>query len=339
MSAIERANGHRPSGLLHLLHPTLKSAPRPKAEDLRFDLEAAMSAVVPLHSDVPSDAFTASILGTEREGNGVLIDDHGLVLTIGYLIVEATDVSVVTGAGKTVPCDVIAYDYDTGFGLVRAIAPTGAPPLELGRSAELAERDTVIVSAQGGLAQTISANVVSKREFAGYWEYLLDEAIFTTPPHPNWGGAALIGDDGKLLGIGSLFVEDALPGRESMAGNMFVPIDLLKPIFDDLLRMGRARGASRPWLGMFTTEAYGQLVVAGVAPDGPADQADVRAGDVVLSADGKRVTRLADMFRRIWGSGDAGVDVRLTILRDGNPKNFVVHSGDRYDYLKLPLRH
>jgi S1-C subfamily serine protease len=337
MQGIDRANGHRPSGLLHLLHPALKSAPKPKPEDLPFDLEAVLSAVLPLHTEIPSDAFTASILGTEREGNGVLIDDDGLVLTIGYLIVEASEVNVISG-GRAVPCATIAYDYDTGFGLVRATAPLGVKPLELGVSAELEERDQVIISAHGGLPQTISGYVVSKREFAGYWEYLLDEAIFTSPLHPNWGGAALIGAEGKLMGVGSLFVEDALPGEDPIAGNMFVPIDLLKPIFSDLLTKGRTSGGSRPWLGMFTTEAFGQLVVAGVAPDGPADVAGIRPGDVVINASGHHVVRLADFFRRVWGLGEAGVEVPLTILRDGDPIEFMVSSGDRYAYLKLPHR-
>ncbi|MEE8544239.1 MAG: S1C family serine protease [Alphaproteobacteria bacterium] len=338
MQGIDRANGQRPSGLLHLLHPALKSAPKPKPEELPFDLESALAAILPLHTEIPSDAFTASILGTEREGNGVLIDDDGLLLTIGYLIVESTVVNVVSGAGKTVPCAAIAYDYDTGFGLVRATAPLGVKPMELGSSAELEERDQVIISAHGGLAQTISGYVVSKREFAGYWEYLLDEAIFTSPLHPNWGGAALIGADGKLVGIGSLFVEDALPAEDPIPGNMFVPIDLLKPIFSDLLTKGRASGASRPWLGIFTTEAFGQLVVAGVAPDGPADRAGIWPGDVVVSAGGHHVARLADFFRKVWGLGRAGVAVPLTILRDGDPLEIVIASGDRYEYLKLPHR-
>ena len=338
MQGIERANGQRPSGLLHILHPTLQSAPRPNPEEVAFDLEEVMSAVIPLGAEIPSDAFTAQILGTEREGNGVVIDDEGLVLTIGYLIVEASAVSVVGADGKTVAADVLAYDYDTGFGLVRAFAPLGVKPLGFGRSAGLEEGDSVIIAAQGGLTQTISGRVVSKREFAGYWEYLLDEAIFTSPPHPNWGGAALIGSEGKLLGIGSLFVEDALPGKNSLAGNMFVPIDLIEPIFADLLTKGRASGAPRPWLGMFTTEALGQLVVMGVVPEGPADLAGVLAGDVILSANGQHLTRLADMFRQLWGSGSAGIDIRLTVLRDNETIDIIVRSGDRYDYLRLPRR-
>ena len=338
MPGIERANGQRPSGLSQLLNPAFKTAPRPKAEDLTFDLDAVASAVVPVVAEIPSDAFTAQILGTEREGSGVLIDADGLILTIGYLIVEATAVHVGGAGGMSVPADVMGYDYDTGFGLVRAFERLEPRPVEIGDSAELKERDPVIIVAQGGVAQSISGHVVSKREFAGYWEYLLEEAIFTSPPHPNWGGAALIGSDGRLHGIGSLFVEDALPGEDRLAGNMFVPIDLLKPIFADLLSKGRTGGAPRPWLGMFTTEAFDQLVVAGVAPGGPAEKAGIRPGDIVVRANGRRVTRLAEMFREIWGLGSAGVTVRLTIVRDSEAIEIMVPSGDRYDYLNLPHR-
>lgn len=336
MKEEERTNGHRASGLLHLLHPSLRTAPRPDPDDLAFDLDQALNAIPALRAEIPADAYTARLLGTEREGSGILIDDRGLVLTIGYLVVEATAVNLTTNDGRSFPAEVVAYDYDSGFGLVRAAEPLPGKPLTRGRSGELGAGSPVIVATQGGRNQAISGNIVSKREFAGYWEYLLDEAIFTSPPHPNWGGAALLGTDGKLYGVGSLYVEEALPGGSPLPGNMFVPIDVLEPIFADLMTLGRAARASRPWLGMFTTEAQSEMLVAGVAPGGPADRAGIRAGDVLLSVEGEPVAGMGDMYRRIWGTGDAGADIRLGFRRDGDAFDLVVKSGDRYDYLKLP---
>ena len=336
MKEEERTNGHRASGLLHLLHPSLRTAPRPDPDDLAFDLDQALNAIPALRAEIPADAYTAQLLGTEREGSGILIDDRGLVLTIGYLVVEATAVSLTTNDGRLFPAKVVAYDYDSGFGLVRAAEPLPGAPLTRGRSSELGAGAPIIVATQGGRNQAISGNIVSKREFAGYWEYLLEEAIFTSPPHPNWGGAALLGADGKLYGVGSLYVEEALPGGNPLPGNMFVPIDLLEPIFADLMTLGRAARASRPWLGMFTTEAQDEMLVAGVAPGGPADRAGIRAGDVLLSVEGEPVAGMGDMYRRIWGTGDAGADIRLGFQRDGDAFDLVVRSGDRYNYLKLP---
>ncbi len=294
-----------------------------------------LAAVVRLQAEVPPDARTAPGLGTEREGNGVVIDDNGLVLTIGYLILEAMSVTVFDAEGRPVQSDILAYDYDTGFGLIRARAPLGVRPLALGDSDKVAERDPVLVAGHGGAAGTIGAVVVSRREFAGYWEYLLDNAIFTAPPHPNWGGAALIDLDGKLVGIGSLVVNDALPEARPIPGNMFVPINLLKPIFADLLDRGRAGGPQRPWLGMFTAEHSGHVMVTRVAPDGPAAAAGLRAGDVVVDVGGQTVGSMADLFRKVWRSGPAGTEIPMRVQRDGHLTEFEVRSADRYDYLKL----
>ena len=245
MDEIEHSNGHRPAGLLHLLHPALMSAPRPKPEDLSYDLEAVLSAVLPMTTEVPADAYTAPTLGTERQGNGVLIDDQGLILTIGYLILEATGINIVC-KGSIVPASIVGYDNQSGFGLVRTVRPLDARPIEIGSSAALQEHESVIIAAQGGLSQAISGRVVSKREFAGSWEYLLDEAIFTSPLHPNWSGAAVIGtDDGKLRGIGSLFIQEVASGQDAVPGNMFVPIDILKPIYCHLLANGAGPGRSQ----------------------------------------------------------------------------------------------
>ena len=305
------------------------------ADTAPFDLDDTVKAVVKVSAEVPADARTAAFLGTEREGNGIVIDDNGLVLTIGYLILEAMSANVANAAGQMVPAEIVAYDYDTGFGLLRALDPLEIEPLRLGNAGDLKERDPVLVVGNGGQEATIGAFVVSRREFAGYWEYLLESAIFTSPPHPNWGGAALIGPNGRLLGVGSLLVRDAMPPPDLIPGNMFVPIDLLKPILGELLELGRSGGKPRPWLGMFSAESLGRVVVTSVARDGPADSAGIESGDVVVSVSGESIDDMGRLYRKIWSLGDAGVDVPITVLRGSQALDIVVRSGDRYDYLKL----
>ena len=294
-----------------------------------------LSAVVRIRAEVPSDARTARFLGTVREGNAVVIDDNGLALTIGYLILEAMSATLFDGDGRPVPADIIAYDYDTGFGLVRATGPLGVKPIAIGDSDALEEKQPVLVAGHGGVDGTIGAVVVSRRQFAGYWEYLLDDAIFSSPPHSNWGGAALISLSGELVGIGSLMVPDALPGPEPVPGNLFVPINLLKPIFADLLTNGRAAGPERPWLGMFTTEHRGRVVVTNVAPDGPAERAGLQPGDVILAVGEDVVESMAGLFRSIWRTGEAGVLILLKIRREDATTDITVQSAKRYDYLRL----
>ena len=341
MPGIEEANGHRANGVLPILQPPPLSGPRPNADELSFDLRAALAAVRPLRSAVPRDAHTAYSLGTEREGNAVLIDSDGLLLTIGYLIVEATDVIVSDDKGHPVPAQVVGYDHETGFGLIRAVNSLGIAPITMASTAApLRDNDPAIIAAQGGLEQAISAKVASRREFAGSWEYLLDEAIFTTPLHTNWSGSALIAnDDGRLLGLGSLFVQDAVEGGSPVPGNMFVPIDLLTPILDDLITLGRRASPPRPWLGMHTTEALGHLLVAGVHDRGPADKAGIEPGDLVRTVDGDEVFGLAEMYRRMWSIGHAGVDIRFGIQRDAEALEIVIETGDRREYLRLPQTH
>src|SRR5579862_6025628 len=273
------------------------SAVQPKPEDYGYDLDGALSCVVGLHATVPSDAFTADTLGTERAGNGVFIRDNGLVLTIGYLITEAETVWLNLNDGRAVPGHVLGYDQETGFGLVQALAKLDMPALEIGKSAAAAIGERVVVAGAGGRQRSVAARIVAKQEFAGYWEYVLDEAIFTAPAHPNWGGTALIGPAGDLLGIGSLQLQHAVEKGQAQNINMMVPIDLLKPIVDDLMKLGRRNAPPRPWLGLYATEVENRLVIVGLADKGPAKKADLRAGDIVLSVAGKEVRDLASFFR------------------------------------------
>jgi len=294
-----------------------------------FDIDAALAAVVPVAARVPDGALTAAVLGTDRQGHGTVIDADGLIVTIGYLIAEADAVWVTGRDGRTVPAYVVGYDYETGFGLVRPTAPLDAGRLALGTSATLAIGEPVISSGHGGRSQAVRATVVGRREFAGYWEYVLDEAIFTAPAHPNWGGAALIGSDGRLQGVGSLLVQATDERGHSSGANMFVPIDLLKPILGDLCQLGGRRGPARPWLGIFVEEVNGCLAVSGVYTAGPAAQAGVEAGDIITAVGDERVAGLSELFRRIWALGEAGVEVPLTVVRGNSMHTIRVRSVDR----------
>ncbi|MFQ5902312.1 MAG: S1C family serine protease [Candidatus Binatia bacterium] len=303
-----------------------------------YGAEAAnkvFAAVVKVHSDVPADARTARSLGTEREGSGVVIDSGGLVLTIGYLILEAMRAEVVGPSGKPINAKIIGYDHNTGFGLLRATKPLGVTPMKFGKSSVVSERDEVIVASHGGTNSVQGAFVVSRREFAGYWEYLLENAIFTVPPHPDYGGAALIGPDGRLLGIGSLYVEDALPGHGRVPSNMFVPIDRLKPILADLITQGRSAEPPRPWLGVYSQEVGGRILVQRVSPGSPAYQAGIQPNDIIVGVAGKEVEGLADFYRKVWSRGNAGVEVPLNVLQGTRVRELTVRSADRYKYLRL----
>ncbi|MBX6321427.1 MAG: serine protease [Rhodospirillaceae bacterium] len=309
---------------------------QPQAADCAFDLDLALAAMTGLRAVVPEDAFTAGILGTERAGNGVVIRRDGLVLTIGYLITEAESVWLSLSDGRSVPAHVLAYDQITGFGLVQALARLDVPALPLGSSAAARVGDPVVVGGAGGRQRSVAARIVAKQEFAGYWEYLLDEAIFTAPSHPNWGGAGLIDHAGTLIGIGSLQLQQGREGQPQTDVNMIVPIDLLKPTLNDMMTLGRPNRPPRPWLGIYATEVAGKVVVAGLAGRGPAQKADVRIGDVVLAVAGDRVSGLADFYRRVWSLGEAGVSVPLTIYRDGRAIEVPVPSTDRGRLLKRP---
>jgi len=308
---------------------------QPKADEVRFGLAPAMRAVVMLRAEIPDDAFTAEILGTERFGNGVVIRDDGLILTIGYLITEAESIWLTANDGTVVPGHPLGYDFATGFGLVLPLGNLGMPALPIGSAATLAEGDEAYVLGRGGRTHALTAKVFAKREFSGYWEYVLDEALFTTPPHPEWSGAALLDSDGRLAGIGSLFVQETVSGEE-VRGNMFVPIDLLPPILDDMLKHGRSMAPPRPWLGMYTIEQQGRLIVNALANNGPAESAEIEPGDIVTEVAGHRVGHLADLFRAIWRQGQAGTEIPLTLVREGTPLHVVVRSADRTDYFRKP---
>jgi len=310
------------------------AADPPRVETPSIDPEAFFAAIVTVQAHALPDARSAATLGTEREGTGVVIGKAGLILTIGYLIIEADDVKIVDDEGHARPARVVAYDHSTGFGLIQPIAPFDVAPLKLGDSGKLAESDPVLIVSHGGRDEATRAVVVSRRPFTGSWEYLLDRAIFTSPPAPNWSGAALVGTDGSLLGVGSLIVRDASEGDPHLPGNMFVPIDALKPILSDLIKTGRRAGPARPWLGVSTDEVQGRLVVDRVSPEGPADRAGVRSGDIILAVGAEGVRSQAEFYRRIWGRGAAGSEIPLRVLQGIDVHEIKVRSIDRMDYFR-----
>ncbi len=308
---------------------------QPKAEETQFDLARALDAVVLVRVEVPEDGTTAGTLGTERGGYGVVINEKGLVLTIGYLITEASQIWLTTNRGAVVAGYPMAYDQTTGFGLIQPLGKLDAPYLQRGRTADVKVGDSAFVIGHGGRAHSLKTRLIGKREFAGSWEYVLDEAIFTAPAHPQWGGAALLDTLGDLIGIGSLLVQQESNG-ETVHANMFVPIDLLNPILDAMLKTGRSPFPPHPWLGMSTQDPDGKLVVGRISPRGPAERAGVRVGDMVLGVGEQRIHGLAEFFRTVWKLGPAGVEVPLMLARSGDVLRITVKSGDRNDFLKKP---
>ena len=311
---------------------------QPKPGEYGYDLDQALAAVVGIKATIPEDAFTAEILGTERAGNGAVINNRGLVLTIGYLITEAESIWLTTVDGRVVPATVVGYDQATGFGLVQALGRLDLPALKLGNSADATLGERVVVAGAGGRDGALAARVVARQEFAGYWEYVLEDAIFTFPAHPNWGGTGLINSAGELIGLGSLQLERERGGKSENL-NMVIPIDLFPPIRDELVKFGRTQKPVRPWLGVYSTEIEDRVIVVGLAGKGPAARAEIKTGDVILSVAGEKVSSLAALYRKVWSLGNAGVEVPLTLYRDGVTFDVRVNSSDRAKFLKAPRLH
>jgi len=311
---------------------TKTAKPAAKAVE-SVDPENLFTAIVKVSVLAIPDARSAATLGSEREGSGVVIGDRGLILTIGYLIIEADEVNVTDSRGRTFAARAVAYDHATGLGLVRTIAPMDARPVPFGDSGRLANREPVMIAGAGddGVA---FAYVVSKRAFAGSWEYALDQAIYTSPPTPNWSGAALFDREGRLLGVGSLLVGDANDDDPRIPGNMFIPIDLLKPILADLIKSGHRSGPARPWMGVSTGESQGRLVVSRVSPDGPAELAGLSVGDIILAVGDESVRTQADFYRKVWSRGGAGTEIPLKLLQGVDVREVRVKSIDRVDYFR-----
>jgi S1-C subfamily serine protease len=292
--------------------------------------EGILRSVVKIHATIPQEAESAGTLGTERQGNGVVIDSEGTILTVGYLIREAESIEVTAQGMKSVGAGVVGYDFGTGFGLIRTEKNLGVKPIALGKSSAVQTGDSILVVGHGGKDSIQVSRVISRQEFAGYWEYLLDEAIYTLPAFENFSGAALINTDGKLIGIGSLFTQVLVPDWGLVGCNIAIPIDLLGPIIDDLRKMGRSGKEQRPWLGINAAESHGRIFITKTTSGGPAEKAGMKPNDIVLRVDGKEVGGLSDFYRKVWAVGSAGAQIPLSILQGSKIRDIKVHSLDRH---------
>lgn len=316
-----------------------KAGPRlPKSQQAQAQLEKEaedmLAAVVRVRMKAIADARSNASLGQTREGTGVVIDDRGHIVTIGYIVIEADSIEITTQDNKTVPAILVGYDHASGFGLLRPTLPLGLKPMPMGQADDLSVREPVMILPAGGREVASLAYVVAKRKFSASWEYLLESAIFTSPPTYQWAGAALVSREGKLVGIGSLLVRESVEGGSQVPGNMFVPIDLLKPILGDLVAKGRRREPARPWLGLATEEVQGHLFVTRVSPDGPADKAGIRTGDIVLGVGADTVKNHEEFYRKVWGMGAAGIEVPLKLLQGADMRELGIRSIDRFQYFR-----
>lgn len=316
---------------------------QPEPGEHPFDLDEALRSVVGIKALVPADGFTAQSLGTERTGSGVVIRPDGLIATIGYLVTEAETIWLTTADGRAIPGHALAYDFESGFGLVQALGKLNLPALKVEAGEAPRTGDSVVLASAGGRRHALRATIAARQEFAGYWEYLLDEAIFTAPAHPSWGGAGLIGaapgGEPRLMGIGSLVMQQQDGKGRRVDLNMVVPGSLLPPILDDLLAYGRLNRPARPWLGLYAAEDDEGVVVNSMARNGPAMKAGVDEGDRILSVGGSRVSDLPSLWRALWSCGSAGCRVRMTISREGNSRDLTLVSADRRSFLKAPKLH
>ncbi|HSV55320.1 MAG TPA: S1C family serine protease [Burkholderiaceae bacterium] len=313
------------------------TAAAPDSQAMMDALQRANAAVVGVQVTATQGARSAETLGQRRSGSGVVIGPDGLILTIGYLMLEAENIQVTTHDNRTIPAAPVAYDLATGFGLVKALLPLrGITPVPLGSYQGVGTGQPLMASSGGEDGEVAVTRLVSKRPFSGYWEYHIEAALFTSPPIANHSGAPLFNQRGELVGIGSLFVADALGESPRVPGNMFVPVDLLKPILAEMQKTGSSSKSRRPWLGLTSSEQAGHVRVVRVAAGSPAYTAGVEPGDVVLAVDGTRVATLEEFYKRVWAHPSPEDEISLTVLQDGDVKTLTIKAVDRMTTMSKP---
>lgn len=305
-------------------------------------ISTILRAVVGIKARIPKDALSARTLGTERDGSGVLIDSTGLILTVGYLVLEATEIEIIRPGGKKIPATFIGYDSDSGLSLIKATKPLKLKPVNIGNSNDLKPGSRVMIVSHAGMPPVSASQVVSRRSYSGYWEYVVDDAIYISPPHDNYVGAVLFSGSGKVVGIGSMFVNDAIAKHVQLPGNMFVPVNTFKPVMLDLMNRGRPSRPERPWMGVHINEVDGKVRVVRITKNGPAERAGIKPGDHVVGVDGKPVKSMESLFRLVWARGNAAAVIPLDVVTEGKGELRVrrvnIHSQSRYDTYKIKVR-
>ncbi|MCM2252167.1 MAG: S1C family serine protease [Ramlibacter sp.] len=300
-------------------------------------LTKAHAAVVGVQVSATEGARSAETLGERRAGSGVVIAGDGLILTIGYLMLEADAIQIVTQDNRVLPARPVAYDLATGFGLIKPLLPLrNVAPVALGSHQDVQTGEPLIAASGGQQGELAITQLVSKRPFSGYWEYHIETALFTSPPIGNHSGAPLFNRRGELLGIGSLFVIDALGQNRPLPGNMFVPVDLLKPILAEMQSTGSSVQSRRPWLGLTSSQQEGRVQVVRVSKGSPAEAAGVQGGDVILAVDGVRVATLEEMYKRIWAHAQPDDEMKLTVQQGEDTRDLTVKGVDRMSTMAKP---
>jgi S1-C subfamily serine protease len=316
------------------------SASEPESTDHQALIEAmtkAHAAVVGVQVTATEGARSAETLGHRRAGSGVVIGADGLILTIGYLMLEADTIQIVTQDNRNFPARAVAYDLDTGFGLIKPLLPLrDVSPVALGSHQELSAGEPLMAASGGQDGEVGMTRLVSKRPFSGYWEYHIETALFTIPPIGNHSGASLFNRRGELLGIGSLLVADALGESPRLPGNMFVPVDLLKPILAEMERTGSSAKSRRPWLGVTSSEQGGRVQVVRVTKGSPAEAGGVQSGDVILEVDGVGVATLEEFYKRIWAHPNPDDEMKITVLQGADTRVLTLKGVDRLSVLAKP---
>jgi len=299
------------------------------------DILNIYKSVVKIDSIIPPEARTAQSLGTVRGGNGVVIDDKH-ILTIGYIVVEAETITITLPDGKKFPGELIGYDHTTGFGILRTIIQSDLTPLKIGDSDQLTKEDFLYVLPYLTEGRPSAVKMVSRRSFAGWWEYFLDKPIYTYPANSSFAGSALINEYGEVLGIGSLYVGDAAATGISSPGNMFVPINDLKPILDDLIENGRRTKDIKPYMGLTSSDNTGEVKITRVNDNGPAAKAGFSVNDTILAVNNEKINNIEDFYKVVWSFGGPGTKLQFDIERNQKKLNIELTTMDRNDFFVKP---
>jgi S1-C subfamily serine protease len=248
---------------------------------------------------------------------------------------ESESIEIGLSNGRRLPAKLVGYDHTSGFGIIKSVVPLKMPALQLGNSDNISSKQDLLIlpSPNRGVGSIVRS--VSRRPFTGWWEYFVESPIYTTPPNGLWAGAPILNENGEILGIGSLFVSESVPGISS-PGNMSVPINLLKPILEDLKSSGRRKSKIQPYLGISSDDSNDQVIVTRVSKGGPAFQAGIRPQDVIMTINGSQISNLKSFYEEIWKSGEAGVTIELSVLRSGSIMTFDVKTVDRLDHFFKP---